>query len=160
MAWFKFSAWGFLAILLYLGLFMLSLLVIPVPLHFEKRINDIRLRIVGAVCGFNVCRICGRTKIVVRFADFMVVVCLILSFVEVVGMRKLEKRTAQMHMEAGDVYNHMKQFREQRNFWLSVLSVVVYVMISRYSALLMRLEEKTKALEQALNQQQQQKKID
>lgn len=36
----------------------------------------------------------------------------------------------------------MRRFREQRNWWICIFSVTVYYILSRYSALLARFEDK------------------
>jgi hypothetical protein len=89
MAWFAASAWGALVILLYIGLFLLALLTFPVPDSLENVVNAARMTFFHSFLGFDVCRPFSN-KLRVRFIDLVLVICLILSYMEVGIMRKVK----------------------------------------------------------------------
>ena len=41
----------------------------------------------------------------------------------------------------GEMWNLQRMFREQRNLWLSILGLVVYYTLARYTSILAKVEE-------------------
>lgn len=87
------SAWGVLAILLYLGLVLLVFLTIPVPEKLEHSMNGLRTYVFQTFCGFNVCKALS-PEWRLRFVDLMLGVCVFLSLFEMTWMRQVRYKSA------------------------------------------------------------------